>query len=227
MRVNIPRSDPIELIRFYEQFKDYYPDCEPKTKRWFVDHAKKDWRILDCGANIGYYTILFSRLASEGVVWALEPTDTYDMLLENLTHAEVRNVQPHKLALGACSGVRTESIFRIWGNPAEVKEYGFSTLDEFTKGFDRLDCVKIDTDSYDLEVLKGGVETLRRFNPFVVVEICYALERRGSSPKEALLWLMNQGYTHCSVMDEERNYLLRFDDSYPWEMTLKEALKKV
>ena len=49
----IPGRDPIELVSFYEEFRDYYPQCELETKRWFVDHIRPDWWIFDVGANIG------------------------------------------------------------------------------------------------------------------------------------------------------------------------------
>jgi len=62
----IPGGQPIELIEYYKEFIDYYPKCELATKQWFVQNVEKNWVILDCGANIGYFSILFSRLAYTG-----------------------------------------------------------------------------------------------------------------------------------------------------------------
>src|SRR5689334_25230754 len=59
----VPGAQPIELIDYNPSFADYYPECELQTKRWFVENVGKDWVIFDVGANIGYYSILFSRLA--------------------------------------------------------------------------------------------------------------------------------------------------------------------
>ena len=53
-------------------------------------------------------------------------------------------------------------------------------------GLTRLDCVKIDVDGFDLEVLKGARETLLRFDPWLVVELNHALATRGQSVSEAL-----------------------------------------
>jgi predicted methyltransferase len=101
------------MISYYPEFESYYPDCEPETKKWFVDNIKKDWIVFDCGANIGYFTILFSRLASQGKVYAFEPTSTYNMLLQNLVHNKSTNVIAIKKALGNKTGEYTDSVFRI------------------------------------------------------------------------------------------------------------------
>src|SRR5262245_36732941 len=59
---HVPGAPPIELVDYYPEFASYYPECELQTKRWFVENVKSDWTIFDAGANVGYYSILFSRL---------------------------------------------------------------------------------------------------------------------------------------------------------------------
>ena len=80
----IPGRPDIELPAFYESFSWYYPNCELQTKQWFVKTAQPDWVYVDCGANIGYYSILFSQLSPAGKVHAVEPTSTADMLAQNI-----------------------------------------------------------------------------------------------------------------------------------------------
>ena len=100
MHTNIPGRPPIELPAYYEQFSWYYPNCEMQTKGWFVRHAAPDWTYIDCGANLGYYAILFSQLSPQGRVHAIEPTSTADMLDTNLRHHACGNVTVHRLAFG-------------------------------------------------------------------------------------------------------------------------------
>jgi FkbM family methyltransferase len=158
----IPRREPIELISFYEELRDYYAQCELETKRWFVDHIRPDWWIFDVGANIGYYTILFGQLAPRGRVLAFEPTATAAMLRANLQHNNVQNAEIHEVALGAATGERSDRIYRLWGTDGEVKTYPFYKLDDFIDrhGIERVDCIKIDVDSFDFEVLRGTEQTL-------------------------------------------------------------------
>jgi FkbM family methyltransferase len=214
IHTNIPGRDPIRLVQYYPQFAAYYPNCEMATKRWWVDNIKPDWVILDCGANIGYYSILFSQLAPQGRVYAFEPTDTVSMLAANLGDNGVGNVEVHRLALGVGSGRRADSIYRIWGDEPERKEVDFVSIDDFVaaKGIAKLDAIKIDVDSFDLEVLLGAQQTLRRFDPYVVVELNHALNKRQQSNAQAFHWLTQQGYREAEVLEYE-NYVLKRSDS--------------
>ena len=164
VETSIPGREPIELVAYYDELRDYYAQCELETKRWFVDHVRPDWSIFDVGANIGYYTILFSQLAPRGRVFAFEPTATAAMLRANLAHNNVGNAEIHEVALGATTGERSDRIYRLWGTEGEVKTYPFYKLDDFIEQhrIDKVDCIKIDVDSFDFEVLRGAEQTLLR-----------------------------------------------------------------
>jgi FkbM family methyltransferase len=209
----VPGHRPIELVAYYPDFVDYYPECELQTKRWFVENMGRDWVCFDVGANIGYYSVLFSRLAPQGRVYAFEPTDTIELLRKNLAHHGASNVEPIKVALGAISGRHTENVFRIWGQPAERKEYDFETIDNIvnTLRIERLDCLKIDVDSFDFDVLRGAQRTLERFNPWIVVELNHALAKCNQAVNEALEWLVGRGYQSAFITDYE-NFILRRDE---------------
>jgi FkbM family methyltransferase len=206
----VPNNPAIELVAYYEKFLDYYPECELQTKRWFVDHVGQDWVMFDAGANIGYYSILFSRLAMRGRIYAFEPTETIDLLRANLAHNACTNVTPLEIALGSASGAREDSVFRIWGEEPERRLFEFATVDDMVARLkpDRLDCIKIDVDSFDFDVLRGAESTLRRLDPWIVVELNHGLLKRNQSVREALEWLYSLGYRNAHITDDE-NYILR------------------
>jgi FkbM family methyltransferase len=210
----VPGRKGIELVAFYEEFRDYYPQCEMETKGWFVKHVRPDWWIFDIGANIGYYTILFSQLASQGRVFAFEPTTTATMLRSNLLHNNVQNASVHEVALGARTGLQHERIFRLWGTEGEVKDYPFYRLDDFIaeNGIERVDCLKIDVDSFDFDVLRGAEQTLLKHDPVVVIELNHALAKRDQSGAEALAWLSRRGYRKALVLDRYDNFILQRRD---------------
>jgi hypothetical protein len=116
IHTNVPGRPAIELVAYYNEFLQYYPNCEMRTKQWLVEHVRPDWVSFDCGANIGYFSILLSRLAPQGRVYAFEPTETHAMLLRNLAHHGAGNVTAERQALGNRSGEHEDNIYRIWGN---------------------------------------------------------------------------------------------------------------
>jgi len=222
---NIPNREPIVLTAYYKEFLWYYPNCEMQTKQWFVDNVLQDWVILDCGANIGYFTILFSQLARRGHIHAFEPTSTFELLRHNLAYNKIENATVHKIALGMHVGRRRDKVFRIWGDAPEEREYNFTTIDHFVASEKiNVDCIKIDVDSFDFEVLKGAKHTLKNMNPRVVVELNHALGKRNQQVTEALEWMSSLGYKSAIILDKD-NFLFHrdtefLDDTHPSSMTL-------
>jgi len=210
IKTNIPNYQAIELVEYYDEFAWYYPECEMQTKGWCVENIKDEWTIIDCGANIGYYSVLFSKLSPNGKVYAFEPTSTYDKLLANIAHHDCRNIEPIKMAVGEKTGELSDRIYKIWGNEPERQKYPFTTLDDFVqeKELSKIDLIKIDVDSFDFEVLKGAKNVLKKYDPFIIVELNHALSNRGSSNMEALDWLIEQGYTAALVKDND-NFILK------------------
>lgn len=216
---DVPSYGKIDLIDYYDEFVSYYTKCEMETKKWVVENVKNGWVIFDCGANIGYYSIIFSKLSPNGKVYAFEPTDTIDKLINNLNYNNIKNVYYHRIALSNKTGVRKDRVYKIWGKDPEFSEYNFMTIDHFVLKYkiEKLNLIKIDVDSYDFEVLQGAVDTLERFNPFVIVELNHALSLRNTSNYEALKWMMNLGYDSGLVLDNEN---VVFKKNHNFEHTL-------
>lgn len=207
--VSSPAHPPIELVCYYDDLAALYPNAELATREWCAKNFQPDWIAFDVGANVGVYSVLFSKLASQGHVHAFEPTSTIEMLRTNLQHNACTNVTLHGAALGQEAGALEDDIYRIWGTAPERLPYRFETVDTLVEKLDlsRLDCLKIDVDSFDFEVLQGAVKTLDKFDPFVVVELNHALSRRGQSNTDAIEWLTSQGYDGAIVLDSD-NFIL-------------------
>jgi FkbM family methyltransferase len=217
MVAEIPSFDSIELPSYYPENDYYYPLCELEPKLWFVNNVQPDWVIIDAGANIGYYSILFAKLAHQGLVHAFEPTSTYKMLLNNIKHNNINNINTHKIALGAKDGVFKDGIYRIWGQKAERLAYNFTTIDSFVEHnkINRIDAIKIDVDSFDFEVLQGASKTAEIFDPFIIIEINKnTLSKRQQSPNDIFSWFIQRGYKKTQVVGTE-NFI--FKKIYPEE----------
>lgn len=124
---------------------------------------------LDIGAHVGTWSrILAARFDR---VEAFEPMpDHCDCFRRNVL---ADNVALHEVALGARAG---EAKLRLTsGNsghthiaPDGQLAVEMHTLDEYA--FDEVDFVKIDCEGYEHDVLMGGLETLRRCRPVLIVE---------------------------------------------------------
>jgi FkbM family methyltransferase len=134
--------------------------------------------FIDVGAHGGLYTLLGGMIVgSRGQVIAVEPNcDNLKVLSQNVKLNELNNVlitpkaasdekskiklsyEPKKTAL-------TSAMTRV-GKIIEVEAI---TLDEIAEKYDSIKLLKVDTEGYDLKVLKGACHTLRKTS-YIVVE---------------------------------------------------------
>ena len=145
--------------------------------------VKKGDFVLDIGANIGYYSVLFSKLVGEtGVVFCFEPTEHYSSVLEmNLEANNIQNAEVFKVGL---SNKRQKLEIQIGNssatlhpieNQAIIKEelIMLTTLDDFMlqHKLQKIDLVKIDIDGHEPLFFEGAQKTLDKFNPIVLLEV--------------------------------------------------------
>jgi FkbM family methyltransferase len=195
--------------KYYASDAGWFTSAERTTKQFLCDYIKPNFTIIDAGANIGMYTIPFSKLASEGKVFAFEPTDTISMLKENLAYNNcLSNVELIDKPLGQFDGKKQDRVFKVWSqNLVDEKEFDFITLDTFVAQNNlKVDLLKIDVDSYDYEVLLGGKTFLMSQNPLIVVELNHALGKRNHTVEEALEYMIGIGYNLQQILDGE-NYV--------------------
>ncbi len=147
--------------------------------------------IFDIGANIGAHTLGLARSAGPtGRVFAFEPADfAFTKLKRNLAlNPELESrTQAHQILLAAepaapCPPVIYASWPLVADDSVHPKHRGrlvttlhasVGTLDSFIahEGINRLDLVKIDVDGDEYPVLKGGIRTVARFHPVLVMEM--------------------------------------------------------
>jgi FkbM family methyltransferase len=177
------------------------------TKQFIHEFIKPHHVIIDAGANIGMYTVPFSKLAKK--VYAFEPTDIMEMLKINLSHNRcLDNVELFNQPLGSSDGQKHDKIFKVWSQGiTDERVHDFITLDTFVNNIkEKIDLIKIDVDSYDYEVLIGGEKFLREQSPMIIIELNYALAKRGHTVDDARNFLISLGYNQQSIFDGE-NYI--------------------
>ena len=212
-KTHFPGLGEFELPFSYKYFDWYYPQCELNSKRWVFEHVQDSWKIIDVGANVGVYSILFGTIAKNGQVFSLEPTEKFELLQQNVKFHSLSNVKEFQMGLSDTTGSIAESIFKMWGKPPVAATFSLSTLDDFveTLDLDELNLIKIDTDGFELEILKGATITLERFNPWLMIEFSYALNTRGHEVGHLLERLVELGYSNALLLDGNNLVLKKSD----------------
>lgn len=224
---NIPGQNPFKIFG-YPEFEDYYFDCEMQTKSWLLHNLTAESVFLDIGANVGVHTLTATRVIGEnGMIIAVEPTNTREMLIRNLKLSSDNVNCKVKIVSKAVSNkdeTRVDKIYKIWGQKPELEKWEFTTIDSIVNNekCNRLDVIKIDVDGYELEALEGAQHIIKKFRPKVIVEINEALKTRGISADAIFKFFLDLRYTDVTLLDQE-NYAFSSDwqIGLPWPNSLR------
>ncbi len=155
---------------------------EENETHWFTKFVDVGDTVIDVGANVGYYTILASRLVGErGRVYAFEPDPTSFALLEqNVRVNGARNVVLEQKALSNENGTlqlylaeKNKGDHRIYQTEEDRPSVDVETvrLDDYLADVGgTVDFVKIDTQGAEAVIIAGMPETIRA-NPGIVMAV--------------------------------------------------------
>lgn len=123
--------------------------------------------FVDIGAHVGLWSMQ-AELAFETII-AFEPHPVHAAIYPHNMRTDRWTL--HRFALGdRAGGVRLSGKPGSSGDThvAGEGDIPMQTLDSLI--LERIDLLKIDTEGYELPILRGAVETLKRCRPVVVVE---------------------------------------------------------
>lgn len=183
----------------------------PETA-FFVRFARPGLRILDVGANIGYFSVLLGRaVGSTGKIISLEPAPkTAAICRSNLEiNGLLATVQLLEVAAGAEASAATLYVdrdhpsnnalydHRLAGSPPrEARRVDLVRLDDIASGMAPIDLIKIDVEGAELSAIKGA-RAIIRGSPAIVICCEVAprwLRSAGDRPEDLLDELGSQGF---------------------------------
>lgn len=141
---------------------------------------KKDWTIIDLGAQYGYYTLLFAKLIGPtGVVFSFEPNkESHYDLIRNIKINHLPNVIPINKAVSDRSGIEnffpgSSSFYKINKEHSVLTKVGATCLDDFFKDYSgEIHFMKIDIEGAEKKALRGMENILRKnYNIKIVIEL--------------------------------------------------------
>lgn len=142
----------------------------------YLSFLKKTDEVIDIGAYIGTHTIPFAHHVTK--VFAFEPImSTMKELKMNLKLNKLKNVRCYQFALGDKSGkinMTSPSEHNIGNSYICIDgniKVSLQRLDSFIDHFKNVRLIKIDVEKYEFDVLKGGINVIKKFKPIIISEI--------------------------------------------------------
>jgi FkbM family methyltransferase len=206
-------ASPRQLVRF--DGDEFEPEMSYLIDGLIEEHDV----VLDVGANVGLHTVAFARRARKGHVFAFEPVaEMAEHAAANCALNRLGNVTVLNYALGAApaelemavnvagAGMQgTSSLVRTHNYEANPGDYAarkvpVRRLDDVIGALApgrRIGFIKIDTEGYDTQVLEGGLDTIRRDRPAMLVE---AHSRRIEAAGKSWQWFLDTFPDHHVFM---------------------------
>jgi FkbM family methyltransferase len=193
---------------------------EPEATDCVVREVKKGMTVIDIGADMGYYSLLFSKLVGrEGQVHSFEPIPrAREILKKNQDENSIHNLSIYPFALGKQAGrmilekpfessrlapTKSEKSF----DDIEVEIRVFDSLD----GISKVDFVKIDVEGAEYVVLLGMEKSIRQYHPKILIEVHPRMLPLFGESTESLFCLIRElGYQDIATVGNKPNG----DDNY-------------
>lgn len=137
--------------------------------------------ILDIGANIGNHSVFFATIGNAKKVIAFEPIpETFRMLSNNIKINGLNDViTAYNVGVGSscCDGeIDFMSSDNIGGTSIKIltKKHKYAlnivSLDQFKLNLKKIDFIKIDVEGFEIEVLKGMLNIIKKYKPIIFIE---------------------------------------------------------
>jgi FkbM family methyltransferase len=143
--------------------------------------------VMDVGAHIGVYTLLFAKLFRSVRVVSFEPNpDCFSLLCKNIHANGLTNVTAFQVGVSneeaticfasnkyntAKGTFRSDrrSDWKMQGKITHERKISVKSIDKVVEelGLDCLDFVKIDTEGFEPCVIEGMPDSLKRFHPLL------------------------------------------------------------
>jgi len=207
-------------IRYRALF--WYRTHEPIETLLFKNLVRSGDVVLDVGANIGWYTTLAGELVGSGKVYAFEPVDIVaSELQKNVNLNQLTNVTVQQIALSDRSGFgHIWFAVEDWGlssliqrNPLKSIKHSIElqTLDDWVKEnrMKTITFIKCDIEGAETLFLKGGMTTLQRFQPLIMMELnAPTLNNFGLQVDELLKIFFELGYGVYAIQPNPNNNIV-------------------
>lgn len=186
---------------------------EPHVTKLIQRELKRGDVFLDIGANLGFFTMLASKIVGDtGKVIGFEPNPlNLQLIYASILRNAVDNVRIHPYAASDRSGILR--FLTVGSNGGVINEDDARdtsmlvqavVMDEFLKDERRIDLVKLDIEGHEISALRGMAGLIGRHEPKIICEFnpwAMRLNESGA-PDEYLALLFDLRYKIAVVGDK-------------------------
>ena len=206
--VAFPITDTYAFNWFFRyRFKEYNWH-EPSLTQFILDLPPENKVLIDVGAHLGYFSIVFSRLAkNESYAIELDPTNYshLERMVQSSTgvrgKVETMNlgISDHEFLadMPVTAASPMSSLNRLDEKQVDTRQVRVTSLDTFCneRGISP-DIIKVDIEGFEWEFLKGCSETLDKCRPILIFEMHNdILNKKGVTEEDFVHALKDQGYS--------------------------------
>jgi len=190
---------------------------EPNITQVFLKSISEGMKVLEIGANVGYFTLLAtSKVGAKGKVYAFEANpSTYETLHNNMdingllgnahlvnkaVYSESKKLNFHSLSKhqgGSSLVTFHDDTLSFFNDSVEIIEVDAVSLDDYFKnGYPVINFMKIDAEGSEPHIFKGMEKLLLNCPDLIVVCEFNSLliKGMGSDPLEFLNYLQKSGF---------------------------------
>ena len=187
-------------------------EWEPEETKFLKSVIKKGSNVVDIGAHIGYFTLLFSKwVGKKGKVFSFEPdVNNFKFLSKNILANQSKNVTVFNKAIS--NKDETTYLYLNSENTGDNRILDFYVddldssrekikvecvrLDSVIPTDQRIDVIKIDVQGAEMLVLQGMDTFLTNsLEQYMLIEFWpFAIEKSGFTPKEMLKKIKEMGF---------------------------------
>ena len=170
-------GQPFTQNKCLQKFLDY---CENKNKKF--NH------ILDIGAWVGTWSVAMNKYCGRIVAFEPDPLH-YECLIKNVPD----DVETHQLAVGQQQKMISLSKDNFTQSKRVIGEGTIPMITVDSLKMDDVDVIKIDVEGYEMEVLKGALETLKT-TKYLMIELNNNTKKYGSNNIDVENYLKELGF---------------------------------
>ena len=209
-----------KMVNFKKTFYESIKNDVIRLKEYLDDAV-----VLDVGSNIGLFSLAVCKYVDYKELYLFEP------VLDYFQHSKVllkrhKNIHYNNIALGNTNSVST--IYKStndnigWNTLLEkdpMQPNGFYNnlgkeeirvrrLDDIYKDIKQIDFIKIDVEGYEGYVLEGGMELIRKFKPYLFIEVGWGPDHpEWERNKQIYEKIFNIGYQRIEFDNKTKNIL--------------------